>query len=168
MGDHSAINSPTPVEVQYIDLHSEQLSLGSSPVPHPHSVFPLVTARTDFTPHSCDIVASYEDLTFCVSLVNKFLKIEEAQSATAEADTKSSKKERKDSIGSGASEQDEEYDTEEENPTVSCSIFSVLVVAGIRVMIVDNVLGLHLPLVQVINSLRRSFNCIYFFCINNL
>ena len=40
--------------------------------------------------------------------------------------------------------------TEDEKP--KCSIFMVMSVTGVRIMIVDNVLGLHLPLIQVLTA----------------
>lgn len=158
--------------VAYVDLHAEALRLGGSAIPHPHSVFPLAATRTDFTPDSCDIVASYEDLTFCISLVNKFLNVAEPAASTPE-EPKPHKKDAKDQDRSQEKSPDKSdlhrehshnentrprartlsKDTSisdlEDSVTPPCAIFSVLSVTGVRLMVVDNVLGLHLPLVQV-------------------
>jgi hypothetical protein len=169
-GDH--LNESTAVHntsmrqardnTKYVDLHGEQLQLGSSTVPHPHSVYPLISPRTDFTPHSCDIVTSYEDLTFCASLINKFLHYKGSEGSDEDGSGKQAKFTKhapnhpepaphsQARTRSGSDATDASAATA---PATPCSIFSVLVVAGVRLMIVDNVLGLHLPLVQV-----RSLN----------
>jgi hypothetical protein len=165
-GDH--LNESTAVHntsmrqardnTKYVDLHGEKLQLGSSTVPHPHSVYPLISPRTDFTPHSCDIVTSYEDLTFCASLINKFLQYKGSEGSDedgSEKHAKSAKHEPKHpepaphTHARTRSASDATDASVAAAPATPCSIFSVLVVAGVRLMIVDNVLGLHLPLVQV-------------------
>lgn len=154
--------------VSYVDLHAEQLRLGGSAIPHPHSVFPLAATRTDFTPDSCDIVASYEDLTFCVSLVNKFLNVMEPAPVAEEGahhtkphkskDHKDHKDHHKDHDGHGGRNRSRTASNETsselgDHAALPCSVFSVLSVTGVRLMVVDNVLGLHLPLVQVLNNI---------------
>jgi hypothetical protein len=167
-GDH--LNESTAVHntsirhprdsTKYVNLQGEQLQLGSSTVPHPHSVYPLISPRTDFTPHSCDIVTSYEDLTFCASLINKFLQYKGSENAEdSDLSGKHSAKSPKHASkvpepaahlhARTRSASDATDSSIAAAPATPCSIFSVLVVAGVRLMIVDNVLGLHLPLVQV-------------------
>jgi hypothetical protein len=157
-------NSRRGNTTSYVDLHGEQLRLGSSAVPHPHSVYPLVPSRTDFTPLSCDIVTSYEDLTFCMSLINKFLQLDavttaqepdgtpemkQSGSAKHTPDADSQAPSQSNSFRSRSRSHSEASDASVEPGPQPCAIFSVVVVAGVRLMIVDNVLGLHLPLVQV-------------------
>ena len=153
--------------VNYVDFDSERLVLKAAAVLYPRCVFPLTPARTDFTTHPTDVVTSYEDLLFCVALVKDFLGIAPASGATdadneqlnseyfrdkgsksapqMRADAKSATSEDFNASAGSGSYRDQQQSVGED-PT---EIFAVLNASGIRVMIVDNVLGLHLPLIQL-------------------
>jgi hypothetical protein len=143
----------------FVDLDSEPLVLGSAEVPVPYSVYPLIGARTDFTPHPCDIVVSYEDLSFCIEIVQDFLDLDSEDDDTAAASGGINGP-----IDKRKSKSDDDNDSVvAEEKDAPFSIFSVLSASGVRIMVVDNVLGLHLPLVQVNKFFSECFVVGYFY-----
>jgi hypothetical protein len=162
----NSITKDTSTEYEkYVDFESAKLDLRCQDVPSPHCVYPLLPSRQDFTHHTCDIVTSYEDLTFCISLANKFLKVDSSLSHRS-ADSSSANSPPHDNSGGGnttsnGSAQDKKDATQAMNPMDSSgessppvSLFSVFSISSIRFMIVDNVLGLHSPLIQVNNIIK--------------
>jgi hypothetical protein len=143
----------------FVDLSRDGVMLEPAQISYPHCVYPLIQSTSDFTTNSCDIVTCYEDLTFCVNLLTEFVGGKKKQQRAGRSQngekkrysTAKYKKKKADKaaavahqnmIANGADGQTAASGTPP-------SIFSVLSLTGVRFMIVDNVLGLHLPLVQL-------------------
>lgn len=97
----------------------------------PTCLLPVLVSNKDFTPSSTNVVTSYEDIMFCWRLIERII-----------------------------SKRDASVDAEEPNRTSSADVtktFYNVVVNGVRLLLVDNVLGLHLPLFQVVSILHFLF-----------
>jgi hypothetical protein len=62
-----------------VDLDAGHLKLPSVAVPYPTCIMPLSDTKGRLPPETCDIVTSYEDLLFIVSLVSDFIGIGDDQ-----------------------------------------------------------------------------------------
>lgn len=119
----------------FVDLNKDKVNLEPAQLALPHCVYPLIDSRTHFTSNSCDIVTCYEDMLFCSQLFKDFLGGD------------SDKPKKKSPKGAGLIK------------NASPSIFTVMCFTGVRVMVVDNVLGLHLPLMQIfIEDIQCNFD----------
>ena len=110
-----------------VDLNAEELRLKPGKVLNPTCLISPVLLSTKFRPDSSDIVTCYEDFILCNDLFTNFLGLK----------------------GKGIKDA-----ADDEKP--KCSLFMVMSVTGVRIMIVDNVLGLHLPLIQVLAANKLS------------
>jgi hypothetical protein len=144
----------------YVDLSRDGVVLEPAQISYPHCVYPLIQSSSDFTTNSCDIVTCYEDLQFCVNLLTAFVggkKHEQSGGRNGKASDKkrystAKYKKKKAEKAAAQAHQNMMANGVDGGPATNNpppSVFSVLSLTGVRVMIVDNVLGLHLPLVQL-------------------
>eukprot|EP01038_Epipyxis_sp_PR26KG_P006870 gene6870-9407_t len=145
--DHGEIVKPfirkgfkTGDSVGYINLQDDHLQLEPAKIPQPHCVFPMTTTETNahLPKNCCKVVTCYEDLLFCTQIVTAFLDIQpKSTTNTSSAE----------SVG--------RPHHPEKRKTVALvnpipTFFGVISINSVRIMVVDNVLGLHLPLLQFI------------------
>ena len=119
-----------------VDLNAEELRLKPGKVLNPTCLISHIMLSTKFRPDSSDIVTCYEDLILCKELFTTFLGMKAQESKIVN-----------------------------ECESKKCSVFMVISVTGVRVMIVDNVLGLHLPLIQVFTDLPTLSFLMLTFCL---
>lgn len=112
-------------------------------IPFPHCVFPLVPPDTEFTANSCDVVTGVEDLVLTLQLLDKFWPGGIGLSNRITSQNKTS-------LSSGKSRGTQKLDNMKAAESLkSPSMYMIVSFVGVRVILVDNILGLHLPLMQV-------------------
>ena len=125
-----------------VNLNAEELKLKPMKIPSPTCLISPVTLPPKFGSDSCDVVTCYEDILFCYELVSTFFGLKN--------DMSQNKKDARHAIRSDTRRIDDEKEVECDSK--KCSLFVVLSLTAMRIMIVDNVLGLHLPLIQVLRE----------------
>lgn len=123
----------------FVDFDTDHLKIGSSFIGYPTCVSPLTQSTTHFPKNSCDIVSSYEDIRFFYSLISEFISGDSKESDDKNRDTDMWDPEEKSRDAFSPTPIDKQ-----EEP----SMFCILRMSGIKAVVVDNVLGLHLPLLQ--------------------
>jgi hypothetical protein len=138
----------------YVNFNNDHLLLSAVKLAAPTALFPLQNQQGQFSPESCDIVTCYEDIMFCTTVVTKFLGLNEAAPAAtpefSRESTNTADTTQRNDFGIINNDNSETHNkAAAPSPWDSVNIFSVIHMRSIRVVIVDNVLGLHLPLFQV-------------------
>lgn len=129
---------------KYVDIKENLDRVDVVHIPEPVCLFPLLRSDKEFTRYSCDIVTCYEDILFAVSTIrSSFAGITGAPPKANGKINESDEPFRKESS-------ENIHENADNSHSDSFSTFMVIAVTGMRLMIVDNVLGLHLPLFQVI------------------
>lgn len=114
----------------FVDLNGHCGGIGSLFIAEPTCLLPIVSSKKDFTPYSSNVVTSYEDIMFCKRAVDQLLSLNKVKSEPTPATAPP--------------------------PALANAYYSVSV-TGIRLLLVDNVLGLHLPLFQVSSFLHQCY-----------
>ncbi len=124
----------------------------------PVCVFPLASSSRKFPENSCDIVTSYEDLLLTIALIQKLIDFTAPKPAPRPVAAPEGQQSRRRSINTPSKElaailaAHESGATEAKKPPTKfelASQYSVIHLRSIRCIVVDNVLGLHLPLLQM-------------------
>jgi hypothetical protein len=127
---------------EVVDQNAEDIRIKSTFVPEATCLIPPVSLPK-FTKKPCDIVICYEDLMFCFDTMKTFFGSKDSDCVhESNANSKVGK-------GAKATKIDLGKAATPSAGTEASSLFGVLSIIGLRVIIVDNVLGLHLPLMQV-------------------
>ena len=150
-------------ENEFIDLNNDRLDLNASIVPYPHSIYPIMgsqssshnSSSSSYSSSTCDIVASYEDLHLCIDVYKAFLHINDYTKSNSATTAPSSSAEVPLSTAAveaaAAVVDDLNIDIEDNIPnnSNSMSFFSIISICKLRIIMVDNVLGLHLPMIKL-------------------
>ncbi|RYH23327.1 hypothetical protein EON65_17995 [archaeon] len=110
-----------------VNLNTNEASADPILIHEPTCLLPVLVSNKDFTPSSTNVVTSYEDIMFCWKLAERILSKRSSSVNFEEAKRASL-------------------------TDISKTFYNV-VVNGVRFLLVDNVLGLHLPLFQVVSVL---------------
>jgi hypothetical protein len=160
--------------ILFADINSGRLLLNPSCPAEPTCLSPLVRSQPTFTNASCDIVISYEDMLFCSSLISEFWNptnpVAAANSVNDTSSTNapcvSAEKPSLLRLNTGTYEEslkDEKNErsklhqplrTQQSSELLEPSMTAIFRVTGLRIILIDNLLGLHLPFIQV----RKHFD----------
>ena len=133
----------------YVDFESERLFLKPVELFSPKCNNKLHhTMKKDFPERCCHLVTSYEDLLFSVNMITEFINGKPEVDEDEKAANKKSKRK-------GASK---EKDKKAAKLTIPFDLFTTVSIYGVRAVVVDNILGLHLPLLQIfLKDLKLTF-----------
>ncbi len=127
---------------QMKDSNSEEHTEFVADIARPKCIFPLTNVDTKFDT-SYNVVTSYEDVMFIVAAVKEFLKIK-ADPTSSNDGEESKKPVNEDEIADSGGRL-----SSKDQLSALVKKFTVLKIANMKLVIVDNILGLHLPLAQV-------------------
>jgi hypothetical protein len=150
----------------YVDFDAENVHIPAITLSHPRTIVTLDEGGISFTPDSCDIVTSYEDVVFVSKAFQDLiiLKVPDEQPVPSvgpspspsrhpslREDTSSPRSNRFSGRRRSSSDVIFEATTAPTvtNPDLPYNIFALISIQGVRLILVDNVLGLHLPLFQI-------------------
>lgn len=142
----------------YTDLEAERLTLRPVQlfVPKCNKKFSN-DVKLMFPERCCNVVTSYEDLLFAINLISEFIGI-----STDSDDKAGGKKNNKEKSSKEKEKEKEKKKKATDAKTPPMSLFAVVIVYGVRIIVVDNVLGLHLPLLQIfLKELAVNFDKSY-------
>lgn len=148
---------------QVLDIYDETFGTDSIEIPEPTCLQSITQVKKEFPAASCDIVTCYEDIVFSVDVIKKFLSVGETKVSSPKSSHGSSNGNNSKPVSpthqvkaplirSTGEQEKETVGSTTPNPA---NMYVIGVLSGIRFMLVDNVLGLHLPLFQV--SVLQSF-----------
>ena len=166
-----------PTKSKYTDITPDLLIMSAHPIPMPSCVFPLLDSHVNNTSNdTCDVVTSFEDLLFVYHMVQSFLATTAEAPSPSEANGNKTNRpaprvrransviissERPDNLIKTSRMKDtssinfDSNNAPAKSQTNSPTFYGIIALQGFKFVIVDNLLGLHLPLLQV------SFMCIY-------
>lgn len=163
---------------EYIDFESENVFVEPIEIEYPRTVISIESVNGLLTSPSCDIIISYEDILFILNVIVDYIKLESPTSHPGSPESDSSfdrkgngtvKFSGKDSAASDSMKTSRlssrkkmksmnsktfiELATVPNNSdqkNASNDLFARILISGFRILLVDNILGLHRPLLQVI------------------
>lgn len=138
----------------YVDLNKDFLNLRATSVPYPHSVYPLIEPKHLFMSNPCDVVTSYEDALFVVSVFKDFFdtrpeEVDDASDIHRSVANAGKQRNTKSKAKTPAQKNNNSKNSSAAPRDPVPSMFCVIALNGLRLMVVDNILGLHLPLLYV-------------------
>lgn len=129
-------------EKTLVDFDDERLKLHPSTLFQPKCVFPLSGIDRDFPENSCDVVTSYEDMLLTVSLITTLIDMKKPEiPPLSDGDSHAG--------GDPSALAGAVAEVPPEGIFHLASMFTVIRIQSLKCLIVDNVLGLHLPLLQL-------------------
>lgn len=141
-------SQPQSGDSSFVDLNDEELRLQPNKLSLPTCLNSPFPAHFKFPTDSCDIVTCYEDLIFCFGLIKLFLGLTVADdSPSVQPSIRKKRQQSLIELNANISK------VTVEDSTSEMSLSAIISLEKIRIMVVDNVLGLHLPLLQV--SIRK-------------
>ena len=159
--NNNATNAYNNNITRFTDVTANRVYIHAKEIPLPTCVFPLKDSVELFY-DSCIIVTSVEDLLFVINLMKRFIATDSNNNKTETNNNNTNN--RRSNYNNNMESQDDNNDNTNENGTfdteaskpeflenpnqLNLSTYAVILLKSIKIVIVDNLLGLHLPLME--------------------